>query len=130
MSDFDVNLIKALDLRASAVAGYIGVTPPSLSVGLKNSKVYFGLERIEALRENKRLKGKIITSATLFGEGYDLIKKGIIFGSVLQSPGEDARLALRVSVKVAKGETVPFYNFIPLEMIKNSNLMSISRPDF
>ena len=54
-----------------------------------------------------------ITSPTLFASGYDAIAEGKQYASVLQSPIEDAKLALQLAVKVAKGESIEFDNRIP-----------------
>ncbi len=85
---------------------------------------------IEALKGNIKSKNIVITSATLFGEGYDFIKQGEIYGSVRQSPKEDARAALSAAVKIARGEEVPFYNFINLKAVTKENIESIKRPGF
>jgi len=48
----------------------------------------------------------IITSATLFGSGWDAIKAGKMYGSVYQSPIYDATICIDTAIAVASGETV------------------------
>ncbi|MFP3091011.1 sugar ABC transporter substrate-binding protein [Treponema sp. TIM-1] len=69
-----------------------------------------------------------ITSCTLFASGYDAIKEGKQFASVLQSPKLDAELALDLAVKVGKGEKIPDDNRIETFIVSKDNVNEFERP--
>lgn len=69
-----------------------------------------------------------ITSATLFASGYDSIAAGEMTASILQSPIEDAKLALELAVKVAEGGTVDKDNRITTYIVDQSNYTEFDRP--
>jgi ribose transport system substrate-binding protein len=71
-----------------------------------------------------------ITSPTLFASGYDAIAEGKQYASVLQSPIEDAKLALQLAVKVAKGESIEFDNRIPTFVVTKNNYKDFDRPSW
>lgn len=86
---------------------------------------------LNAIREEGRTNKIFITDATLFGEGYDAILKGEIYGSVYQSPIKDAKLAVEIAVKIALGkEVVSFYNYIETPKITLKNINEFERPIF
>lgn len=85
---------------------------------------------INALKNANRLDGVIITAATLFGEGYDAIKAGIQYGSVFQSPAEDAKITVETAIRLAKGETVPYSNVFATPKVTKANVDSFERPSF
>ncbi|MBQ4062070.1 MAG: sugar ABC transporter substrate-binding protein [Christensenellaceae bacterium] len=69
-----------------------------------------------------------ITSPTLFASGYDAIAEGKQYASVLQSPIEDAKLALTLAVEVALGGTVEYDNRIPTYIVDKNNYSEFDRP--
>lgn len=71
-----------------------------------------------------------ITSATLFGEGYDAIQQGKIWGSVWQSPEEEAEVALANLIQFVSGRDIPLLNFIPIKPVTKSNISEFTRPKF
>ena len=71
-----------------------------------------------------------VTSATLFGDGYDAIKQGKIWGSVWQSPTEEAELAVETLVRFMMGDDVPLLTFLPVRPITAATLEKNGRPDF
>ncbi|GMM67682.1 hypothetical protein MTsDn1_09760 [Alteromonas sp. MTD1] len=71
-----------------------------------------------------------VTSATLFGDGYDAIKQGKIWGSVWQSPTEEADLAVKILVRFMLGDDVPLLTFLPVKPITKSALENTVRPEF
>jgi ribose transport system substrate-binding protein len=84
-----------------------------------------------AVQEGKLKKGQIkLVGATNFAVGYDAIKVGDYYGSVVQSPVEDARNALKTAVEVAEGQAVPRLNFIQTPPITATNLSQFTRPVF
>lgn len=71
-----------------------------------------------------------ITGATNFGVGYDAIKAGCYYGSVVQSPVEDAQNALKLAVEVAEGQSVPETSYIDTPPITKKNIDKYQRPVF
>ena len=69
-----------------------------------------------------------ITSPTLFASGYDAIAEGKQYASVLQSPIEDAKLALKLAVEVALGGEVEYDNRIPTYIVDKNNYAEFDRP--
>ncbi len=89
-----------------------------------------GIGAIEALDEAGRLESVKITSATLFGEGYDAIKAGKIYGSVWQSPARDAKTALNTAIKLIKHEKVDFFNYFDTPRVTMKTIDRFDRPNF
>ena len=89
-----------------------------------------GIGALNALKE-AGLAGEIVmTSACMFGEGYDAMEEGYIYGSVYQSPAEDAIKAVETAVKLAKGEEVPFWNYFETPVVTPNNMDQFERPNF
>jgi ribose transport system substrate-binding protein len=90
------------------------------------------LNAIRAAEQSGQIaKGHIkLVGATNFAVGYDAIKSGEYYGSVVQSPVEDARNALKVAVEVAEGQSVPKLDFIQTPQITGTNINQFSRPVF
>jgi len=70
------------------------------------------------------------TDATMYQSSYDLIKEGKYYGSVLQSPDEDARLAIKTAVLVAQGVEVPDMIYMETPVVNAATIGSIERPNF
>lgn len=70
----------------------------------------------------------VITSPTLFASGYDAIAEGKQYASVLQSPIEDAKLALQLAVTCATGGTVEYDNRIQTFIVNQDNYTEFDRP--
>ena len=84
-----------------------------------------------AAQEGKYKKGEVkIVGAANFADGYDAIKAGDFYGSVVQSPVEDAQNALKVAVQVAEGQPVPKEDFIKTPPVTSANINHFSRPVF
>jgi ribose transport system substrate-binding protein len=85
-----------------------------------------------AVKDGKLKPGKpIITGATNFAVGYDAIKAGgSYYASVVQSPAEDARLALRTAVETALGQPVKPQLHFDTPAITRENLDKFPRPVF
>ncbi|MEJ2665494.1 MAG: sugar ABC transporter substrate-binding protein [Deinococcales bacterium] len=91
------------------------------------------LNAIQAAKNAGRLdanKTIILVGATNFAVGYDAMKKGLYYGSVVQSPVTDARNALKVAVQVAEGMSVPQNDYIDTPPITQANMSKYSRPVF
>lgn len=89
-----------------------------------------GMGAINALKANMRLQDVVITSACMFGEGYDAIKSGEMYGSVYQSPVDDAKIAIDTAIKVANGEKIPFYNYFDTPGVTKANIDKFEKPPF
>lgn len=74
--------------------------------------------------------GIIFTDATLFAAGYDAIKDGDYYGSILQSPKEDARTAVRAAVLLGLGEEVPELMYMETPAVTKENVDEYERPVF
>ena len=85
---------------------------------------------MEYLESIGRLENLIITSATLFADGYDAIKAGKIYGSVWQDPAADASIAIEVAIEIAKGQEIEFFNFFKTPKVNRKNISSFKRPSF
>ena len=89
-----------------------------------------GIGALNAMREAGVAGRVAITSACMFGEGYDAMEEGYFHGSVYQSPAEDAINALQMSIAAAKGEEVPFWNYFATPVVNQGNLSQFERPNF
>lgn len=89
-----------------------------------------GIGALNAAEAADRAKNMIFVGATNFAVGYEAIKAGEYYGSVYQSPIEDAQNALRIAIKVAKGEEVPFYDYIKTPPITQQNISQFNKPPF
>ncbi|CAM2187625.1 ribose transport system substrate-binding protein [Paraburkholderia sacchari] len=91
------------------------------------------LSAVQAAVSAGRLKPDHIkfVDCTLTYAGYDAIKKGpYYYGSVLQSPSEDARLALKAAVQIAEGKTVPKTMSLETPSLTAENIGKIPRPSW
>lgn len=75
-------------------------------------------------------EGIIFVGATNFAVGYDAIKEGTYYGSIYQSPVDDARNAIKTAVDVAQGKEVPQYNYFDTPKITKENMDEFARPVF
>ncbi len=89
-----------------------------------------GIGGLNALKEAGMAGDVVMTSACMFGEGYDAMEEGYIMGSVYQSPAEDARKAVETAIKAAKGEEVPFWNYFETPVVTPDNMDQFERPNF
>ncbi|UEM07683.1 sugar ABC transporter substrate-binding protein (plasmid) [Skermanella rosea] len=68
--------------------------------------------------------------ATNFAVGYEAMERGEYYGSVYQSPVEDARNALNTAVAVVKGEEVPKFNYFDTPKITKDSVAQFDKPVF
>lgn len=68
--------------------------------------------------------------ATMYSVVYDLIEQGKYYGSVFQSPWDDARLALKTAYLIAAGAEVPEYNYLNTPRVTKGTIDDIPRPNF
>lgn len=89
-----------------------------------------GMGAINALKAAGRINEVAITSACLFGDGYDAMKRGELYASVFQSPVDDAKNAVDTAIKLAQGKKVEFYQFFDTPPINQKNMNKYEKPPF
>ena len=68
--------------------------------------------------------------ATNFSVGYEAMADGDYWGSIYQSPVDDARAALATAVDILDGEDVPFLNYFETPAITQDNMDEFTKPVF
>ncbi len=74
--------------------------------------------------------GIIFVGATNFAVGYEAMGEGDYWGSIYQSPVDDAEAALQTAIDVLKGEDVPFLNYFDTPKITQDNMGEFTKPVF
>ena len=74
--------------------------------------------------------GIIFVGATNFSVGYEAMDRGEYWGSIYQSPVDDAEAALQTAIDVLNGEEVPFLNYFDTPKITQENMDEFSKPVF
>jgi hypothetical protein len=67
-------------------------------------------------------EGIIFVGATNFAVGYEAMERGDYWGSIYQSPVDDAEAALKPRSTVLNGEDVPFLNYFDTPKITQDNM--------
>jgi ribose transport system substrate-binding protein len=90
------------------------------------------LSAVQAAVADGKLDAKHVqmVDATIFGGIYDAIKSGDYYGSVVQSPEDDAKVALKTAVMVAEGMEVPRKVFLPMPIVTGQTIGGIPHPSF
>ncbi|HKK48300.1 MAG TPA: sugar ABC transporter substrate-binding protein [Alkalispirochaeta sp.] len=89
-----------------------------------------GIGALNAMREAGVAGDIVMTSACMFGEGYDAMEEGLLYSSNYQSPAEDAINAVEMAVAVANGEEVEFWNYFETPIVTMDNMDEFERPNF
>ena len=74
--------------------------------------------------------GIIFVGATNFAVGYEAMGAGDYWGSIYQSPVDDAKAALKTAIDVLNGEDVPFLNYFDTPKITQDNMGNFTKPVF
>jgi ribose transport system substrate-binding protein len=74
--------------------------------------------------------GIIFVGATNFAVGYEAMARGEYWGSIYQSPVDDAKNALATAKAVVNGEDVPFLNYFDTPKITQDNMDQFTKPVF
>jgi ribose transport system substrate-binding protein len=77
-----------------------------------------------------RAEGITFVGATNFAVGYDAMERGEYWGSIYQSPVDDAEAALQTALDIIAGEEVPFLNYFDTPKITQENMGDFDRPVF
>ena len=83
-----------------------------------------------ALKAAGRIRDVVVTSACMFGEGYDAMGRGEIWGTVYQSPTSDAQIAVDTAIQVAQGKTIPKKNFFETPKVTHKVVHLFIKPPF
>ncbi|MDP3523266.1 MAG: sugar ABC transporter substrate-binding protein, partial [Hoeflea sp.] len=75
-------------------------------------------------------EGIIFVGATNFAVGYEAMGKGEYWGSIYQSPVDDAKAALKTAIDVLNGKEVPFLNYFDTPKITQDNMSDFTKPVF
>ncbi|WP_343082483.1 sugar ABC transporter substrate-binding protein [Ostreiculturibacter nitratireducens] len=74
--------------------------------------------------------GIIFVGATNFAVGYEAMERGEYWGSIYQSPVDDAEAALQTAIDVLDGKEVPFLNYFDTPKITQDNMGEFTKPVF
>ncbi len=74
--------------------------------------------------------GIIFVGATNFAVGYEAMAVGDYWGSIYQSPVDDAEAALQTAIDVLSGKDMPFLNYFDTPKITQDNMSAFTKPVF
>lgn len=89
-----------------------------------------GVGALNAAKAADRVEEIAFIGATNFAVGYDAIERGEYYGSIYQSPVDDAEAALATALSILNGEDVPTMNYFVTPKITAENLSEFDRPVF
>jgi ribose transport system substrate-binding protein len=89
-----------------------------------------GVGALNAAKAAGRAGDIVFVGATNFAVGYEAMANGEYWGSIYQSPVDDAEAALRTAIDVLEGEDVPFLNYFDTPKITQENMEEFSKPVF
>ncbi len=75
-------------------------------------------------------EGIIFVGATNFAVGYEAMAAGDYWGSIYQSPVDDAEAALQTAIDTLNGEELPFLNYFDTPKITQDNMDEFTKPVF
>ncbi len=75
-------------------------------------------------------EGIIFVGATNFAVGYEAMGRGEYWGSIYQSPVDDAKAALKTAVDILDGKELPFLNYFDTPKITQDNMDQFDKPVF
>jgi ribose transport system substrate-binding protein len=89
-----------------------------------------GVGALNAARSAGRAGDIVFVGATNFSVGYEAMEAGDYWGSIYQSPVDDAEAALQTALDVLAGEEVPFLNYFDTPKITQDNMGEFTKPVF
>jgi ribose transport system substrate-binding protein len=89
-----------------------------------------GVGALNAAKAAGRADDIVFVGATNFAVGYEAMGRGEYYGSIYQSPVDDAEAALDTALAVLKGEDVPTLNYFDTPKITVNNMDEFSKPVF
>jgi len=75
-------------------------------------------------------EGIAFIGATNFSVGYEAMARGEYYGSIYQSPVDDAEAALQTAIDILDGKDVPFLNYFETPKITQDNMGAFTKPVF
>ncbi|MCR8827806.1 sugar ABC transporter substrate-binding protein [Pseudosulfitobacter koreensis] len=75
-------------------------------------------------------EGIIFVGATNFAVGYEAMAAGDYWGSIYQSPVDDAEAALKTATDILEGKELPFLNYFDTPKITQDNMGDYTKPVF
>ena len=75
-------------------------------------------------------EGIIFVGATNFSVGYEAMERGEYWGSIYQSPVDDAKAALQTAIDILDGKDIPFLNYFDTPKITQDNMKDFDKPVF
>ncbi|MFQ3254363.1 MAG: ribose transport system substrate-binding protein [Loktanella salsilacus] len=77
-------------------------------------------------------RAEVITfvGATNFSVGYEAMERGEYWGSIYQSPVDDAEAALQSAIELVSGTELPFLNYFDTPKITQDNMSEFTKPVF
>ncbi len=88
-----------------------------------------GVGALNAAKAANR-EGIIFVGATNFAVGYEAMGRGEYWGSIYQSPADDARAALKTAIETLEGKELPFLNYFDTPKITQDNMGDFEKPVF
>ncbi|MBV0911833.1 sugar ABC transporter substrate-binding protein [Anianabacter salinae] len=89
-----------------------------------------GVGALNAAKAAGRAGDITFVGATNFAVGYEAMAAGDYWGSIYQSPVDDAEAALQTAIDVLNGEEVPFLNYFDTPKITQDNMDEFTKPVF
>ncbi|HBZ42895.1 MAG TPA: sugar transporter [Maritimibacter sp.] len=89
-----------------------------------------GVGALNAAFAAGRAEGITFVGATNFAVGYEAMGRGEYWGSIYQSPVDDAEAALQTAIDVLDGEDIPFLNYFDTPKITQDNMDEFTKPVF
>ncbi|ATJ81288.1 sugar ABC transporter substrate-binding protein [Halomonas beimenensis] len=89
-----------------------------------------GVGALNAAKSAGRADEIAFIGATNFAVGYEAIGNGEYYGSIYQSPVDDAEAALQTALDILAGKEVPKMNFFETPKITADNLTEFDKPVF
>ena len=90
----------------------------NMGVGAMNAAIAAGRE------------GITFVGATNFAVGYEAMAAGTYWGSIYQSPVDDAEAALKTAIDLLNGEELPFLKYFDTPKITQDNMGEFTKPVF
>mgnify|MGYP006422073195 CR=1 FL=1 len=89
-----------------------------------------GVGALNAAKAEDRADEIFFVGATNFAVGYEAMARGEYFGSIYQSPVDDAEAALQTALDVLAGEDVPKLNYFDTPKITRGVMDKFDKPVF
>ena len=89
-----------------------------------------GVGALNAAKAAGRAGDIIFVGATNFSVGYEAMEAGEYWGSIYQSPVDDAKAALQTAIDILGGKELPFLNYFDTPKIPQDNMAEFDKPVF